>query len=394
MRSTTPIRINAAIDARARRGLALVASVSVAGLAGCSQKTQPDFRPFPEQEMRAVWVTRWDYQDANDIRRIMNDCSSLGLNTVLFQVRGQADAYYQSRFETRAESLAGGPPGFDPLQVALREARVRGLKLHAWVNVLPLWKGKNAPKDRRHAFYRHADWRLVDQRGRPQPLGDHYVTFNPCLPEVRAYLADVIGDIVERYPVDGVHLDYIRFVNDDVPDGVDYPYDAKTVALYRDATGRAPRMGDPAWNRWREGQIDNLVAEIRQEVETNRPGVVVTAAVFADRQAGRRRFFQFGERWLRAGWVDAVMPMIYRDNAVEFERLLRDWEANSAGRAVIAGIGTYKHPSASITRQQLDLARRRGDGFALFSYGAMTSSPPQGVSQREMHSVLAAATRR
>lgn len=386
------------VDSRAARPPGRIVRLTTAGalaaLAGCAQPHKPAARAFPEREMRAVWVTRWDYHDADDVRRIMSDVSAMGLNTVLFQVRGQADAYYRSRFEPRAESLAGTAPGFDPLAVALQEARVRGLKVHAWINVMPLWKGQQPPKDRRHAFYRHPEWRLVDQRGRPQPLGNYYVAFNPCLPEVREYLTAVIGDLVAHYPVDGVHLDYIRFVSDDVPPGVDYPYDARTVHLYHEATGRRPQPGDPMWDRWREQQIDRLVEDIRRTVDRARPGTVLTAAVFADRQAARRRFLQNGERWMAAGWVDAVMPMIYRDNSVEFERLLRDWEAHSAGRAVIAGIGTYKHHNVTTTRQQLNLARRRGDGFALFSYGAMTSLPPQGVSQREMRSVLASAAPR
>lgn len=319
----------------------------------------------------------------------MRDCESLGLNTVLFQVRGTADAFYHSKLEPRAEELWGTDPRFDPLAVAIREAHRRGLALHAWVNVLPLWKGKTPPRDPRHLFYRRPAWRLTDQSGRSQPLGDHYVIVNPCWPDVRRYLAAVLVDIVRRYPVDGLHLDYIRFVTEEALPGADYPFDPQTASLYQRATGRSPRPGDAEWNRWRTEQIDRLVAEISAAVRRNRPDAMLSAAVVADRLTGYEQFFQNGPRWLARGWVDAVFPMIYRTDSRQFERLLRDWRSHSGGRPVIAGIGVYKHSDVATTERQVRLARELADGFALFSYASMFSGGAEAVSQREVRRVLA-----
>jgi len=367
--------------------------VTAALPAGCSQVLGPGRPLRPPTDVRAIWVTRWDYRGPQDIRRIMEDCRSLGLNTVLFQVRGAADAFYRSRLEPRAEELRGAEPLFDPLATAIREAHARQLQLHAWVNVLPLWKGRSPPKDPHHLYHRRPEWRLVDQFGRPQPLGDHYVLVNPCRPEVRRYLAAVLGDIVSRYAVDGLHLDYIRFVTEEMNPASDYPYDARTVSLYRRATGRAPAVGEALWKRWRSQQIDALVKEISAVVGRRRPGAMLSAAVFADRSEGKRRFYQNGERWLANGWVDAVFPMIYRDDSlqggVQFAGILRDWQQRSHGRLVVAGIGVYKQREPTTAARQIELAGRVGGGFALFSYGSMFSSPAQGLSQDQIRAVLA-----
>ena len=45
------------------------------------------------REVRAIWVTRWDYTKAVDLRTIVANSASLGLNRIYLQVRGQADAF-------------------------------------------------------------------------------------------------------------------------------------------------------------------------------------------------------------------------------------------------------------------------------------------------------------
>src|SRR6185436_17598522 len=74
--------------------------------------------PAGSDEIRAIWVTRFEYQTESDVKAIVANCAALGFNTILFQVRGQADAYYRSSIEPWAERLGGRDPGFDPLEVA------------------------------------------------------------------------------------------------------------------------------------------------------------------------------------------------------------------------------------------------------------------------------------
>src|SRR5262247_3479359 len=106
-------------------------------------------------EIRAIWVTRFEYQSEADVKAIVANSAALGFNTILFQVRGQADAYYRSSFEPWAERLGGRDPGFDPLEIACRESKRLGISLHAWVNVMPAWRGKVPPADRNQVCYQH-----------------------------------------------------------------------------------------------------------------------------------------------------------------------------------------------------------------------------------------------
>ncbi len=323
--------------------------------------------PAPAAAVRAVWVTRFEYQTAPDVRTILARSASLGFNTVLFQVRGQADAYYRSEIEPWAERLGGRDPGFDPLETACREARRLGLALHAWVNVMPAWRGTTPPAGRDHLVYRHPEWIVAGKDGRRQGFNDHYVCLNPCLPAVREHVARVAGDIASRYPVAGVHLDYIRFIEGD------WSYDAPTLAAFRRSSGGSPAERPAEWEAFRREAVTETVRAIRKAVKEARPEAVLSAALYPTAQA-RRKVLQDAEGWVRRGLVDWVFPMTYDDSDGGFRAAVDEGYALLGGATCLPGVGAYKHRSAEQTVRQLAMCR---GGFALFSYSSLWVSPDE-----------------
>jgi len=349
-------------------------------------------------EVRAIWVTRFEYQTESDVKTILANCASLGFNTILFQVRGQADAYYRSSIEPWAERLGGRDPGFDPLDVACRESKRLGLSLHAWVNVMPAWRGKTPPADRNHVCYKHPNWIVVGKDGRRQPFNDHYVCLNPCLPDVRDYVVSVLRDIAERYPIDGLHLDYVRFIEGE------WSYDEKTLSLFGAATGASPEEKPEAWAAFRKSAVTELVKSTRQMLKEMRPNAVLSAAVFPSAKS-RERVLQDAEGWVRRGLVDWVFPMTYEDSDADFRDAIDEGYAlfhaggvtSSKGRPLLSktgqpvetstsrtvcfpGVGAYKHKSAEQTVRQLSMCR---GGFALFSYSSLYVSPDETRKESE-----------
>jgi uncharacterized lipoprotein YddW (UPF0748 family) len=337
-------------------------------ISGCAQKERYVAKP---ESPRAIWVTRWDYRTPDDIARIFDDVAGIGLNTILFQVRGEGTVMYPSRYEPWGREFGGRDPGFDPLAVAVAEAHRRGLSLHAWINTMPGWKGKKPPADPRQLYNAHPDWFLYDRQGRRQPLSAHYVILNPALPEVRDYIAAVCREIIGGYDIDGLHLDYIRFVTDESGAGRDYPYDHRTVARYRGSMGSHPDQDPQRWHLWREQQVTAVVREIRQTQRQFKPDIALTAAVIGDRRRARSESFQNAEAWLNEGLVDAILPMAYRQTPEEFARLISDWRAHAHGEPVVPGIGIYNHRSDRASFDQIRMAAQWGDGFALFAYSSL-----------------------
>ena len=81
-------------------------------------------------------------------RRLMDNCLSIGLNTVIVQVRPfgmPSTGAPSSRGAMSAPGSRGKDPGFDPLDVLITEAHSRGLSLEAWVNPYRLRSSAKMP---------------------------------------------------------------------------------------------------------------------------------------------------------------------------------------------------------------------------------------------------------
>lgn len=351
-----------------RRALALAGLV----IASCAlPKAWP-----PSEEIRAIWVTRYDYKTEDDVRTIIRNCADLGLNQVIFQVRGNGDAFYRSDLEVWGQEL-GGDPGFDPLNVAVEEAHRHGLRLHAWINVMPAWKGEKPPQNSEHLFHRRPEWLVVDKNGRTPALKEEqYVPVNPARDDVQEHLAAVAADIVSRYAVDGLHLDYIRCY----VEAGDFSHDPVSLQKFAQETSVAPDQAPQKWTRFRMRQVTACVRKIAQAVRRARPSCVLSAAVFRTMEA-RRRVMQDAEEWLRERLVDRIFVMNYDEDD---ERWSRNAEADYAvlGSSappdlflpVVMGIGVYKHAGGELTQRQIQFARTRG-GFCLFSYMCFYPTP-------------------
>lgn len=351
----------------------LVAMTLLAFLPGC-QGLRMGTR-YGSQPVKAVWVTRWDYKTPSDIARVMDNCKSAGFNTVLFQVRGNGTVCYRSRIEPWAEEFGGRDPGFDPLAVACKEAKARGLSIHAWANVIPGWRGDQPPADPRQLYHAHPDWFWRDASGRRQPLG-WYVSVNPVYPEVRGYLTAVMHEIVNNYPVDGLHLDYIRFPNEwneSYPNGAsvpDFPRDPRTLAMFRQQTGRTPEQAPAAWDQFRTAAITQTVRDIRRMMVKSGRGAVLTAAVGADAHEAKRRHFQDSFRWIEEGLVDAVYPMNYDSDMRTYSHRLANWGPMKAKVPVITGVMFDKRDGGTVAEQVGRAAAMHGH-FCAFAYNSL-----------------------
>src|SRR4030042_4037792 len=107
------------------------------------------------EEWRGLWVTRWAISNPENIKMVVEKAKQYHFNALFVQVRGEADAYYKTHLEPRAEELANQDPEFDPLQMVLDLAHPKGIQVHAWVNVYPVWSGakKNLPKSPEHFYH-------------------------------------------------------------------------------------------------------------------------------------------------------------------------------------------------------------------------------------------------
>ena len=177
---------------------------------------------MPKRETRAVWLTTlanldWPKtyarsaesieQQKQELIDILDKYQKANINTVLLQARVRAATIYPSDIETWDRCITGiegrAPGyGYDPLAFAVTECHKRGMELHAWIATIPVG-AKNS-----------LGCRTLKQKGfriRNYATGSY---LDPADPSVAPYLASICGEIVRKYDVDGINLDYIRY-----PDG-------------------------------------------------------------------------------------------------------------------------------------------------------------------------------
>ncbi len=114
-------------------------------------------------------------------------------------------------------------------------------------------------------------WTTFDQIA----CGD-YIYAAPASPVVRAHMKAVVADLVERYNVDGIHLDRVRYINRTTS------CDPVSEAMYG-----APcftNNGLP-YDEWQRQQVNTLVREIyRDVIVPARRKIWLSAAVWATYQ--------------------------------------------------------------------------------------------------------------
>jgi uncharacterized lipoprotein YddW (UPF0748 family) len=341
--------------------------------------------------MRAIWVTRFDYETAADVEQVIDNCADAGFDTIMFQVRGNGTAFYNSNREPWAEQFDFQDPGFDPLELAVERAHDKKVQLHAWVNVMPAWRGTAPPSNPDQLYNKRPEWFWYDQHGNRQALSSFYVSLNPCLPEVRGYIVDVFRDLVSRYEVDGLHMDYIRFPNEHpaIPrgSGLDYPRDARTLTLYEKATGLAPEDDPEKWDQWRTDRVTQLVSEIKAMIDDTRPAADLTAAVGSVQERALHHF-QDGKRWISEGLLDAVVLMNYTDDPAVFSQRMDPWLELETDLPIVPGLWFGRHPgktpqqASAVVARQIEIARQRTGGFCLFAYSSLFDSNDEVLAKQ------------
>lgn len=317
--------------------------------------------PNPKYEVRAVWLTTiggidWPHSYAQsersaekqkeELRAILDRLQKANINTILLQTRIRATTIYPSQYEPWDGCLSGFPgksPGYDALQFAIDECHKRGMEVHAWVVTIPVGKWNSyGCRQLRKRFPRLI--KRIDQDG----------YMDPEATQTGCYLAEMCREIVQRYDVDGIHLDYIR-----------YPETWK----FRISKDQA------------RGNITRIVEKIHQAVKKEKPWVKMSCSPIGKFDDLSRywshgwnaytKVAQDAQAWLKDGLMDELFPMMYF-RGDQFFPFAIDWKEHSYGKIIAPGLGIYfldpkegKWNISDITSELYHL-RNIGEGHAFF----------------------------
>ena len=253
-----------------------------------------------------------------------------GCNAIIFQVRPECDALYESQLEPWSFYLTGEQgrapqPYWDPLAWMVNECHKRGMELHAWINPYRA-KTKTPHKNAsNHIVVQHPDWCFEY---------DGLTLLNPALKENRDYICEVVRDIVERYDVDGLHIDDYF-----------YPYPAPGVKIPDDLEFQYMNRGISNRGDWRRDNVNQFIRELYETVHRAKPWVKVGISPFgiyrnqkSDPNGSRTNGLQNYDdlyadvlHWDQQGWMDYCVPQIYWEignKAADYDELIKWWSRN------------------------------------------------------------------
>lgn len=356
-----------------------------------------DIEPPPPapRELRAAWIATVDNIDwpsrkglpvaaqKRELEVILDRARELRLNALILQVRPSCDAFYPSKYEPWSEWLTGEQgkapdPAWDPLAFAIEGAQARGLELHAWFNPFrarhPAAASKNAPDH------------VANVAGLCVRYGDQ-LWMDPGVLEARQHTLRVIFDVVERYDLDGVHIDDYFYPYP--VGGKDFPDDA-SYRRFRESGGRLAR------DDWRRANVDTLIEDLYLGIKRRKKWVKFGISPFGIWRPGVPRGIQAGldqyadlyadvRKWWQMGWCDYLAPQLYWpiDQAPQSYPVLMSWWAgqNTHDRHLWIGnytskvLGKSAWPADEIL-EQINVTRRQSGatGNIHFSMKALVGS--------------------
>lgn len=331
----------------------------------------------PKREFRGAWIQMIngqfqglgrDAMQAN-LTHQLDVLQKCGVNAVIFQVRGEADAMYQSPYEPWSRFLTGQQgtapsPYWDPLAWMVNECHKRGMELHAWIN--PFRAKTKGTKELAvtHPYLKHPE-RFFEYDG--------LYIFDPGLHDNRRYICSVAADIVRRYDVDGLHIDDYF-----------YPYPVAGVSIPDQGTYEANKNGINDIADWRRYNVNLFVEMLHDSIRAVKPWVKFGISPFGiyhnarpgsnlpgSNTAGLQNYDDLYADvlyWINKGWVDYTVPQLYWEighKAADYAELVKWWGRFAGGRPLFVGqdvertvrAADLKQPQFNQMRAKFDLQR-------------------------------------
>lgn len=318
-------------------------------------------------EFRAVWVaySNFDNSHISDedkqseelfteyIRKIFNNALDMGMNAVVVHVRPFSDAMYNSScypWSRYASGEQGKDPGYDPLEIMVREAHSRGLEFHAWLNPYRVCLYNTDPlklDEKNPARIWLTDGDEATDRNVLSYGGNLY--YNPSKYAVRQLIVNGVKEIVKNYDVDGIHFDDY-FYPDLTQKNYKKNFDAQEYNEYKQ---ECSRLGKSAMSlvKWRRNNVNVLVKAVYQAVKSIDPSVEfgISPGGYIDYLSDKHRWYVDYKTWLsKDGYIDYICPQLYwsfnRKNVYPFYDTLLRWIAARTNNStkVYVGLPAYK----------------------------------------------------
>lgn len=352
-----------------------------------------------EGEVRAVWLSYLDLEPmltgksqeefTKNCGEAMDNMKQMGINTVIAQVRPFCDALYPSQYfpwSAYCTGVQGVSPGYDPLEILVREAHSRGLKLEAWVNPFRVRAANNSkPLSQQNPA---GQWLEASDDAAVEYQGAIYL--NPGRQKARELIINGIREIADNYEVDGIHFDDYFYPSPDES------FDAAAYSDYQDGGGELTLA------QWRRQNVGELVHGVHEALAQCERKILFGVSPQGNMKNNLNSQYIDIQAWIDAGDIDYLCPQIYygfENESAPYQTVVQEFSSmvRDSGVKLYVGLAPYKlgqedkwagedgkeewKTSQSLLARQIQAAREQTGygGFALFRYGSLFT-PGEQVS--------------
>ena len=311
------------------------------------KKVVPD---CPKREFRGAWIqcVNGQYLGKNtaEIQRMLGTqldvLQHAGINAIIFQVRAEGDALYRSKYEPWSRFLTGKQgvspsDGWDPLHWMVEQCHQRGMECHAWINPYRAKTKGTTQLASNHIAMQHPEQVF--------PY-DGMLIMNPALESNRIYTCMVVQDIIQRYDVDGIHMDDYF-----------YPYPVSGGIIPDQDLYETTHHGSQTLEDWRRENVNKLVEKLHKLIHKEKPWVKFGISPFGiyrhsssgenDKEGSATRgltnyndLYADVVQWQKKGWVDYLIPQVYwnlGNKMADYEVLCHWWNDYCSERPLFIG---------------------------------------------------------
>ncbi|MDO4575531.1 MAG: family 10 glycosylhydrolase [Planctomycetia bacterium] len=318
-------------------------------------------------QFKAWWNHNGRGAYPGDWPRTARELKAAGFTAVIPNLLWAACAGYPSDLIPRGKRYGEE----DLLQACVDACHAEGLEVHVWkVNFNMQY---DLTPELREKYHREG-------RLQKNALGEEFPWLCPSHPDNYALEWKSMVEMAVKYPIDGVHFDYIRY-----PSG-DTCYCEGCRERFEKATGK--KVADwpkdvisgellDAYREWRCDQITAIVKRTREELRKVRPDCKVSAAVFSSYPSCKVSNGQDWVKWVREGYVDFLCPMNYTTDADNYARIsIRQRELVGDAFPLYPGIAEYRTTPDGVIEQIREADRNGFPGFTIFD---LTNKSAQSI---------------
>lgn len=273
-------------------------------------------------DSRGVWH-RPNESNLSDIEKNLDFLASMNFTDIYVETFWNGYLVYPSELAPYQTKIGKnfGEYGNDYLLAFITEAKKRGMLVHAWVENFFV----GVPGHYSSLWDDHPDWRIKNyngteaQTGKPHGEEEGFLFFDPANPEVQQFVLSIYDEMVKKYDLAGLQLDYIRYpsVNTDLNFSSGYTeFAMNEFKEQNNLTGDVRKLIKnkeilAKWDLYRQGKINDFVDLIHTNIRPLNKDLNLSIAVGPDPTFAPRSLMQDWKKWVENGWIDLVLPMVY-----------------------------------------------------------------------------------